>query len=1179
MAVLKMLLFLLLNYFVLSESTEHQICSRLSTAPHTEPCLSLGDYVSNAAEYFTSDSIFILSEGEHYLTTALEIENATNITLSGQGATASIVISANAGISCVNSRAIVLNSLEIIHNGGIETTSNSAFLFDNSHSIQINDIQFARSNNGLRSRALTFIQSTADIANCSFNNGNSDYGGAIYTDYSSISFSGVNSHTNNKAEVSGGGIFANNSIFVFNGTNTFLQNEARPSPGEFSTGGDAIFISSSSIEFSGYVKIQDNGLYAAGKYLVGVALLAHNATLSIEGRAIFTRNYGGAITLFKCHFSCVGEVQFANNTRNSGSYGAALYADNSTVVFDGETNFTNNSVSGGVGGAIFAFNSSINLHGNILFAKNRAETGGAVYIDRSNLRHLQGNITYVKNNGEHKGGGVYATNSTITVSGTSNYIENTARRGGGVGLEVNAEVLLQSPVTMSFDRNEAEFGGGIFYSDLNAIVQCQNITVERENCFFRVETGNSSNMSNIHLTFDSNVANRAGTVLYGGALRLCGVQVNGRQVEKETYEFIQSITTLLPNGTRSSITSDPLKVCFCSNNVADCTERRTMVSVRRGQPFSLPVITVGQFDMPVPTSVRAYIDGNSNSTELRVTPQSNIIMGIECTNIEFQVFAGQGENAKELVMFPDGPCGNIANTRTFVDITLEDCPPGFDLVGTRCTCEKRLLRVIKNETLCNIDTGLIQRPSNSWIKPIWDKNLSNYLGFIWNPQCRTVYCKQETGGNPILLNFSNPDSDDQCAENRTGILCGACKQGHSLILSSFDCELCDNKFISLLLFFGMAGIALIVILLALQITVAAGTINGLILYANLINICRDLFFPPRQTQTNPLTIFIAWINLDFGIQTCFYDGLDHYSYAWLQFAFPLYLWALIGIIILSNKLSTKIGKLFGSNPIAVLATVILMSYTKLLQTSVEILSSTELEFPLGRKERVWASDPNIPFLQGKHTILSIAAIFVIALLLLPYIFLLTFGYQLQAFSGRKGFTWFNNLKPLLDAYYAPYNKRTRYWTGFLLFVRSGIFLSFAVIADSNVNLIAVSALFTGIAIIPWLSKRVYEKFYADALEASFILNICILTSVTYHIQTTNGNQVTLTHAFVGIAFAEFIGIVFFHVCLRFKFIEFFRSWKRTKVNLATEKHTDAIEMNNQATITVVELREPLLEDI
>jgi hypothetical protein len=1132
--------------------------------------------VSNAVEYFNSGSTFTLSEGEHYLDASLTVENVTNITLIGEGAEALILVSAGSGISFVSSQEILFSSLDIVYSGMIENSSHSALLFQDSYSVQINHTSFTRLDSDHHARALMFVRSAADITSCSFVRGHDYFGGALFSDHSNISFSGVNSYIGNTALVSGGAVFANNSMLVFNGDNIFTRNTARTLPRKFSGGGDAIYLSSSEIALSGSVEIQDNGGVDGGEFLIGVALLAFNATVSIEGEAIFTDNRGGAVTLLKSHFICIGRARFANNRRNEGSFGAAMYIENSTVVLDGEMDFINNTVSGGVGGAIFSFNSTIDLHGSILFASNRAETGGALYLDRSIMRHTVGNITQVDNYGGHKGGGVYATNSTIQVSGISNYVRNRAMLGGAVGLEVNSEVVLQAPVAMIFEHNEADFGAGIFYSDLNAIVQCQSITIERENCFFGVETADFPNISNIQLTFDSNRASRAGSVLYGGSLQTCGVQVNGRQVVADNYAIIQSIITVLPIGTRSPIASDPLSVCFCFNNITDCSERRTSISVRRGQPFHLPVITVGQLDMPVPTSIRAYIDGNSGSSEL--VPQSHILDEIECTDVEFQVFAERGINSIQLIMFPDGPCGNIANTRTFVGITLEDCPPGFDLVGKRCTCEERLLLVITNELHCNVDTGLIRKPSNSWVKPIWDRNLSAYLGFIWNPQCRTSYCKQGTEGSSIWLNFSNPDSDDQCAENRAGISCGACKPGHSLVLSSFDCEVCDNRFVSLLLFFGVAGIALIAILFALQITVATGAINGLILYVNLINICRDLFFPPLKTRTNPLTVFIAWMNLDFGIETCFYNGLDSYSYAWLQFAFPFYLWFLIGVIIFSSKVSAKVGKLFGSNPIAVLSTVILMSFTKLLQTSVEILSSIVLEYPLGRRERVWSSDPNVLFLKGKHIILSVAAIFVVTFLLLPYIFLLTFGYQLQAFSGRKGFTWFNNFKPLLDAYYAPFKKGMRYWTGFLLFVRSGIFLSFAVSVNSNINLIAVSALFTGIAVIPWLSKRIYEKLYLDALEASFILNFCILSSVTYHVQTTDGDQVTLTYAFVGIAFAEFVGIVIFHVCLRFKLIEYLQCRRRKKVKLSQENHTEAIEMDNTATVSVFELREPLLDD-
>ena len=42
--------------------------------------------------------------------------------------------------------------------------------------------------------------------------------------------------------------------------------------------------------------------------------------------------------------------------------------------------------------------------------------------------------------------------------------------------------------------------------------------------------------------------------------------------------------------------------------------------------------------------------------------------------------------------------------------------------------------------------------------------------------------------------------------------------------------------------------------------------------------------------TSPLSVFFAWLNLDFGIETCFYNGMDPYSQTWLQFIFPAYVY-------------------------------------------------------------------------------------------------------------------------------------------------------------------------------------------------------------------------------------------------------------------------------------------------
>ena len=166
---------------------------------------------------------------------------------------------------------------------------------------------------------------------------------------------------------------------------------------------------------------------------------------------------------------------------------------------------------------------------------------------------------------------------------------------------------------------------------------------------------------------------------------------------------------------------------------------------------------------------------------------------------------------------------------------------------------------------------------------------------------------------------------------------GECKSGLSLALGSSKCFQCTNLHQFLLLPFALAGVALVLLLLICKLTVAAGTINGLIFYANIVTVNRAIFFPPNQT--NILTVFISWVNLDLGIEVCFFDGMDEYSKTWLQFIFPLYVWSLVVLIIIASEYSSKISRLFGSNPVAVLATLFLLSYGKLLRTVITAMFS------------------------------------------------------------------------------------------------------------------------------------------------------------------------------------------------------------------------------------------------
>ena len=345
---------------------------------------------------------------------------------------------------------------------------------------------------------------------------------------------------------------------------------------------------------------------------------------------------------------------------------------------------------------------------------------------------------------------------------------------------------------------------------------------------------------------------------------------------------------------------------------------------------------------------------------------------------------------------------------------------------------------------------------------------------ILHPHCPFDYCNRGTDQTSFPLN----NTDLQCVNNRSGVLCGHCKPGLSLAVGSSKCIQCSNLYILLVIPFALAGIALVLLLLIFKLTVAAGTINGLIFYANIVTVNRAIFFPPNQT--NILTVFIAWLNLDLGIETCLFDGLDAYAKTWLQFIFPLYIWSLVGLIIIVSDYSSKMARLFGSNPVAVLATLFLLSYAKLLRTIIAALFFTFLDYPNEMQVAVWLYDGNIKYLHGKHIVLFlIASLTLLLLFLLPYTLLLTVGQWLQAKSNRRLFYWINKprIKPFLDAYQAPYKDQHRYWTGLMLFLRSALFLVFAfnTLADPSINLLSIGVVVIGLLTLTHFTGLINKK--------------------------------------------------------------------------------------------------------
>ena len=88
--------------------------------------------------------------------------------------------------------------------------------------------------------------------------------------------------------------------------------------------------------------------------------------------------------------------------------------------------------------------------------------------------------------------------------------------------------------------------------------------------------------------------------------------------------------------------------------------------------------------------------------------------------------------------------------------------------------------------------------------------------------------------------------------------------------------------------------------------------------------------------------------------------MDTYSKTWLEFVFPLYILTLVIAIIIGSRWSSKLAWLCKRNAVPVLATLILLSYTKCLSTILIIFSSTRLSVENSTLDNpeLWLADSN-----------------------------------------------------------------------------------------------------------------------------------------------------------------------------------------------------------------------------
>ncbi|XP_064397062.1 uncharacterized protein LOC135343944 [Halichondria panicea] len=896
----------------------------------------------------------------------------------------------------------------------------------------------------------------------------------------------------------------------------------------------------------------------------------HNAVIRVEtgimdttGNMTFLNNYGNSPCVFRIrsYVRMHGSILFRNNS-------GVFYIVDSTVKVDGEATFDSNNVRDfGIGGAIAMFRSELYLSGQYTFSNNSVSD-----VD---------------------GGVVYGHLSSLIFAGNGSFIGNSARYGGAIYLQNKPVIKLREGASLNFVSNTAIKGGALYIFGSRDSFKCNNKnadvdfdtppcfitsngTIDRYSVTFRnntAEEGGGGSVLQVRVVEDFDITNSSISMLT--SCNDCAVSLFKRETSKTNKDPLLS--------------SDTLRLCFCNEGKPDCSKKHLSKSAIRGESFTVEVtsFTFNLFEVNPAHTIRSYFQSVNIDTDSRRLKGTSQTLQEHCTALNYTI---QSTDVKEMIVISADESCEISNAQLTMEVTLNNCPYGFSRSEGMCVCDEHISRLVRE---CNVNSRELIKRNNSRNTWMTSYNESGETGIVYYEYCPLEYClTSESAVAPL-----NPDS--QCASNRTGTVCGKCRDGYSLLLGTPRCSKCTNSYLALLIPFAVVGILLVFFLFLTQLTVATGTIHGLILYANIVNIHRDIFFPKQFFPA--FTVFISWLNLDFGINTCFYDGLDHLAYIGWQFVFPLYLWLIFGFMIVICRYSLRVSKLFGkSDPVAVLATIMLLSYNKLLQTIIAIFSVANLIYPPSHNSTfedstVWYYDGNVMYGKGAHIILCCVAVVVLLLLFLPYTSILVFAQVLQKSSHISACLLRSRLTPFIKSYQAPYKSKTRFWIGLCLLLRCAILSTISGTDNANNGLLATTIICFALICIIAVSGGIYSKRIIDILEVSFIMNLGILSIVTYHFQVTEIHPTGLTYLSVSIALVTFCGIIAARILIRVKKLSMFKkvsekmkskklqkeeSFLKIETPLEDEKSRQFVTTQDLVMMddNTFQLREPLLED-
>ena len=726
-----------------------------------------------------------------------------------------------------------------------------------------------------------------------------------------------------------------------------------------------------------------------------------------------------------------------------------------------------NSIGHGVGISIWTDCPYFSLNMSLCNIQNNSGGKSIAYIEnRYNSNYDIGGLVTTSNFTNNSGTTLHMSWCRVELEGYILFMNNSAVRGAAIYLERGSHITIRDNSVIKFIGNNA-FKGGAIYS---GCYQCYFVVTHTSNVLF---TNNSAEIAGNSIYF------------YNPKYKH----------DPLVYKFNYSQP---PGLIGHPISTSPLRIILCSTTCDD-TESCDIITSRimLGQSVGINAVVCDYYGN-VSETVQFYVECTNCSNTYKLS-SNRLIVHNELLNVTFLSVDRKSDIDKRNVtirmssVFPKKDHPITAK----LSLELSPCKSGyvFDANLQYCRCYISSKQIVQCQSHYDVEIK----------HGYWFGSLSSMHTVSL---CPIHYCNYDKYAKTTNGYYKLPEElDHQCSSHRTGVACGKCNPGFTLPYDSPDCINADKCSAGITVLVLVLTILYWIIVVALvfglmQRKVSLGYAYGLIYYYSIIDtlLGSNLLIPEGVFQLITILASFAKLTPQFLGKLCFIRGLNGIDQQFIHYFHAMSIFLLIIVIVKVARHSHKIASIVRHCIIRVICLLILLSYTSLASTSLQLLRPLHFEYI---NDVYVYSSPSIKYFTGRHIAYGIIALLceLFIVIGLPLLLLL------EPFLKRK--VNFIKIKPLLDQFQECYKDQYHCFAAYYLICRQVIIAlvyvdSFDIADDYYLPTACIIIVTIHVCVKPYKSETL------NVLDGIILLTVVLVTNLNSFTLLTSSTTFSTT---------------------------------------------------------------------